>query len=311
MGNSPAKVVVVGSLNVDYIASVERLPAPGQTVAATKLIRRFGGKGANQAVAAARQGAAVRMIGYVGNDEDGSAYLQRLRKESINVAGIRRSSNRTGMALIAVERSAENLIIVAAGANETLSVRDVHDHRGVIDKADAVLLQFETPMAALIAAIHRANRANVPVVLNPSPLRPNFPWGTCAIDTLIVNAGEAAAIFRMPFNRTTPASAVRRVLDPRRVRRLIVTQGAKPTLCFAEMMRVEVPALPVKPVDTVGAGDAFAGAFTTRYAEISDFIAAVRLANCAGALATLKPGAQEAVPTRAATDRAARRLALS
>jgi ribokinase len=309
MGTFPARVVVVGSLNVDYIASVQRLPSPGQTVAASKLIRRFGGKGANQAIAAARQGAKVRLIGCLGDDPDGSDYLERLKQESISVAGIRRiASQRTGTALIAVDEQAENMIIVAAGANGALRPAAIIGQRAAISGAGAVLLQFETPMATMVAAISRANRDRVPVVLNPSPFHPGFPWGRCRIDTLIVNAGEANAIFGVPFGRKSRRGELRRALDKRKIAKLIVTQGAKPTLCFPEDEWVEVPTLPVRPVDTVGAGDAFAGTFTARQAEGLDFISAVRLANYAGALTTLKPGAQEAIPTRAATERAARSL---
>ena len=309
MGAFPPKILVVGSLNVDYIASVQRLPSPGQTIAASNLIRRFGGKGANQAIAAARQGAKVRLIGCLGDDPDGSDYLDRLRHESINVAGISRvASQRTGTALISVDEHGENAIIVAAGANGALRPSAITDQGAAITGAGAVLLQFETPVATTVAAILRANRAGVPVVLNPSPFKPGFPWGRCKIDTLIVNAGEAMAIFGVHFSHKTRLGEVRRALDKRKIAKLIVTQGAKPTLCFPGDECVEVPTLPVRPVNTVGAGDAFAGTFTARQAEGLDLISAVHLANCAGALTTLKQGAQEATPTRAATERAARSL---
>jgi ribokinase len=309
MGAFAPKVVVVGSLNVDYIASVQRLPSPGQTIAASKLIRRFGGKGANQAIAAARQGAKVSLIGCVGDDPDGSDYLNRLKRESINVDGISRvPSERTGTALIAVDEYGENVIIVAAGANGALRPAAILEQKRAIEAAAAILLQFETPLATIVAAVTRANRAGVPVVLNPSPFQPAFPWGRCAINTLIVNAGEANVIFGVSFDRKGRPAHLRRALDNRRISRLIVTHGAKPTLCFSGDECVEVPTLPVRPVDTVGAGDAFAGTFAARQAEGLDFISAVRLANCAGALTTLKPGAQEATPTRAATQKASRSL---
>jgi ribokinase len=309
MGAFPGKVVVVGSLNVDYIAAVQHLPGPGQTIAAFKLIRRFGGKGANQAIAAARQGAKVRLIGCLGDDPDGLDYLARLKRESISVAGISRiGSERTGTALIAVDEQAENMIIVAAGANGALRPTAIVEQGAAISGAGAVLLQFETPMAATVAAIRRANRAGVPVVLNPSPFCPGFPWGRCSIDTLIVNAGEASAIFGVPFNHKSQFRKVRSALDKRKIANLIVTQGAKPTLCFQGEECMEVSTLRVQPLDTVGAGDAFAGTFAARQAEGLDFISAVRLANCAGALTTLKPGAQEAIPSRARTEMAARSL---
>jgi ribokinase len=300
------KVVVVGSLNIDYIASVKRLPAAGETVAATGLVQRFGGKGANQAVAAARQGAKVSMIGCVGADDAGRAYCQRLRAEGIDANGVAATRRAlTGTALIAVDQAAENSIIVAAAANGELRPADVRAQQKRIASSDLLLLQFEVPMRTVIEAVRIANRARVPVVLNPSPLRDGFPWGKCELDTLIANAGEAQAIFGLRLD-DLPRGLARwqRALARRRIERLIVTQGAKSTLCLSRAGYLKVPTLPVRPVDTVGAGDAFAGAFAARRAEGADILSAIRHANCAGGLATLKPGAQEAIPSRIRTERA-------
>jgi ribokinase len=306
------KVAVIGSLNIDYIAAVERLPAPGETVAATGLVRRFGGKGANQAVAAARQGARVSMVGCVGADDAGRACRRRLRKERINVGGVS-STNRalTGTALIAVDRAAENSIIVAAGANGELEPAAIRAERERIARSDILLLQFEVPMATVIEAVRVANRASVPVVLNPSPLRDGFPWHKCLVDTLIANAGEAQAIFGLRL-RDLPAGVAewQHALARRRIKLLIIPQGAKPTLCVGADGYLEVPTLPVKPVDTVGAGDSFAGTFAAHRARGADLLNAVRYANCAGALATLKAGAQEAIPHCGLTEKAVRRLTL-
>ena len=299
-------VAVVGSLNVDYIASVERLPTAGQTIAGANLIRRFGGKGANQAVAAARQGASVALIGCVGDDDDGAAYRRRLTAEHISSAGISTArSFPTGVALIIVDKKGENMIVVSAGANGAVSPHLVRAFKAQITSARILLLQFEVPMPAVIEAIRVANRANVPVVLNPSPLLEGFPWGRCALDTLILNSGEARALFGLSLKT---GSALRRRLAKWRLRRLVITRGARPTLCLDAAGRTEVPTLAVRPVDTVGAGDAFAGAYAARRAEGLDAVTAIRHANCAGALATLKPGAQEAISNRAATERALRKL---
>jgi ribokinase len=307
MPAAAARLVVIGSLNLDYIASVECLPAPGQTIAAASLIRRFGGKGANQAVAAARQGATVSMVGCVGDDDDGRAYVRRLRAESVDVTGVTRTTQaRTGTALIAVDRQAENMIIVAAGANGQMTADTILAQRRTIGRASAVLLQFEIPMKAVQAAVQCAHNAGVPVILNPSPLRAGFPWGRCPIDTLIVNEGEAERIFDIAVR--AGGKAWSRALAQRKIRHLIITRGPRPTVCFNNAERLVVPTLEVKPVDTVGAGDAFTGAFSARRAEGLDLATAIRLANCAGALTTLKPGAQEAIPTRRATQRAVRAL---
>jgi len=306
------KIVVVGSLNIDYIASVKRLPAAGETVSATGLVQRFGGKGANQAVAAARQGAQVSMLGCVGADDAGRAYRERLRAEGIDTAGISTSQKAlTGTALIAVDQAAENSIIVAAAANGELKPAAIRAEHKRIASGDLLLLQFEVPLPTVIEAVRLANQAKVPVVLNPSPLRDDFPWGKCELDTLITNAGEAQAIFGLRLS-DLPAALGKwhGALARRRIARLIVTQGAKPTLCLSNAGYLKVPTLAVKPVDTVGAGDSFAGAFAARRAAGSDILDAIRYANCAGALATLKAGAQESIPSRAGTLRALKRLSL-
>jgi ribokinase len=300
-------VVIVGSLNIDYIASVEHLPMPGQTVTAGRLMRRFGGKGANQAVAAARQGARVSLIGSVGDDENGKSYLKRLREQRIATGGIAiKPGSSTGTALIAVEQSAENVIIVAPEANGKITVSDVRAQAGCITRADVLLLQWEVSQAAVVEAVQIANRAVVPVVMNPSPARNGFPWRQCNLDTLIINEGEGEALFGL---RTTAGQKVwNAALAVHQIKHLLVTRGAKPTVCFSAAGRFEVPILKVKPVDTVGAGDAFAGAFAARRAEGAELRDAVAYANCAGALATLKSGAQESIPTRAVTERACRKF---
>jgi ribokinase len=311
MQASGATVVVIGSLNLDYLAAVERLPTPGQTIAAAGLIRRFGGKGANQAVAASRQGSKVSMIGCVGEDDDGYAYLKRLKSQSIDVSAISRTSKAlTGTALIAVDRRAENMIIVAAGANGCVGKRELWAGGALIARARVVLLQFEIPMRTVLSAVRLANRAKAKVVLNPSPLRKDFPWGRCRIDSLIANAGEAQAIFGLaPESLVSKQTRWRKALADHNIGQLIITRGAQSTLCLTGSEYLEVPTLRVKPVDTVGAGDAFAGAFAARQAEGLDLASCIRLANCAGALTTRKQGAQEAIPDRAATERAARNLA--
>jgi ribokinase len=298
-------VLVIGSLNFDYIAGVPKLPAPGETVIAKSLVLRFGGKGANQAVAAARQGARVAMIGCLGADSQAKAYLRRLRASQINTTGICSTRNALcGTALIAVDRAAENTIVVSPGANAELKPRQIRARRKLISNAGVVLLQFEIPMASVIEAVRLANRRNIPVVLNPSPFRTGFPWASCRVETLVVNSGEAAAIFKQPVTRLpTGLSAWRRAMARKNINHLVITRGADPTFCVTAREFFEVPAVKVKPVDTVGAGDAFAGAFAAQRAKGADLLTAIRYGNCGGALATLKPGAQESIPTLAATEK--------
>jgi ribokinase len=308
VAGKPPRVVVVGSLNVDLIARVAQIPAPGETVSARSWQRRFGGKGANQAVAAARHGARVTMIGCVGCDADGVAYRRQLADEHIAGNGVRVISGQpTGTALITVDDRGENQIIVVAGANANLRVADVRANSAVIQRADALLAQLEVPLPAVLAAMRLANTAKVPVVFNPSPWRDDFPWGQRTLDTVIVNETEARQIFGRPVaGLFTRVSRRRALLAAHSIARLVVTRGARPTLCVTAAECFSVPTLRVKPVDTVGAGDTFAGVFTARIAEGCDPHEAIVFANCAGALATLRPGAQEAIPLRAAVAAAVR-----
>lgn len=294
-------IAVVGSLNLDYICSVDRLPRPGETVRAVDVIRRFGGKGANQALAAASQGASVRMVGCVGNDSEGHAYVKRLQSERISTLGITMTSDvSTGSAFIAVDRSGENTIVVAAGANGKLSPGLVRKHAPAIRSASFLLMQFEVPLPAVIAAARIAQEAGVPIIMNPSPLVTEFPWGRYRLDTLIVNEVEARSLFGTSLKR----ASVRQRLIAWNIEQLVITRGARSTKAINALAEEDVPVLRVQPLDTVGAGDAFAGTYVARRAEGHDIITSVRYANCAGALATLKAGAQEALPTRPATNRA-------
>jgi len=301
MKKHPPTIAVLGSLNVDLIASVERLPRPGETVASTGLRQLFGGKGANQAIAAARQGAVVHFIGSLGGDPEGRAYRRRLRAEGIHTRGIathRRA--RTGTAIIGVDAQAENLIMVSPEANALTSPEWIHKQHRLIATANALLTQFEVPTAAIVTAIQIANDARVPVILNPSPFRADFPWKRLRIDTLIVNESEARQLTGL--NAGTLRRARGKWIDAltrRNIDRLVVTRGKRHTLALDRSGEfLEIPAIPVTPLDTVGAGDAFAGCLAAAIARGDELPRALRAANCAGALATLKPGAQEAIPTR-------------
>lgn len=296
--SSKSRVAVVGSLNIDYIASVERLPAPGQTVRAVDLRQLFGGKGANQAVAAARQGAQVSLIGCLGSDDNAAGYRQHLLREKIDCSGLLLLKNAlTGTALIAVDREAENTIIVAGGANSGLRPSHIRTHAQLIRDAAILLLQLEVPLPAVVEAARVANAAGVPVVLNPSPVRKDIPWAELHLDTLIVNEGEA----QMLVGSVSYPKRLRAAMRRKNTQCLLVTRGARPTICVSAEENFEIETFPVKPVDTVGAGDAFAGAYTAWRAAGAPWAEAVRYANAAGALATLKPGAQSAMPTTRAT----------
>ncbi|MBB5038685.1 ribokinase [Prosthecobacter dejongeii] len=297
--NSAASVVVVGSMNVDLIASVKRLPAAGETVAAASLEKRFGGKGANQALAAARHGALVTLIGCLGDDPDGRDYRNHLRREGINCSAVNTVKGGTGNAFIAVDAKGENQIIVIPGANAALTAPALKMQRSRIEVAKALLIQLEVPLETVVESIKLANGRDVPVVLNPSPIHPDFPWGEVAVTVLIVNSGEAQQIFGADAeDMAEKVDEWKTWLGQKKIRTLIVTRGEKSTLVLTEAGLKKVAAHKVKAVDTVGAGDTFAGAFTTHLAEGAPLLECVRWANAAGALATLKVGAQEGIPHR-------------
>ena len=275
---SVPKIVVVGSLNVDHTLRVPHIPAPGETLTSSSMLTCFGGKGANQAVAAARAGGAVSMIGCVGVDDFGTRYIEALKAEGIDTSGILRSETPTGSAFIAVDDCGENSIIVNPGANHAITPEDLEKHAHLIRRTDVLLLQLECPLPVVRRAAEIAREAGVRVILNPSPLGEAFLAERFEVDVLIVNEGEAEQI--------TP----NRELSEAMCRHLIITRGADATLSISEAGVAEIQPPNVVPVDTVGAGDTFAGAF----AVMGD----IAFANAAGALATLKSGAQPSIPTR-------------
>lgn len=293
-----AVVAVVGSLNVDLVADVQRLPRPGETVSAHGLTRRFGGKGANQALAAARQGARVNLVGCVGDDAEGRTYLDQLRREGVNVSTIKTARGATtGAAFITVDAAAENQIIVHPGANGLLSAATVRNQRARIAVAGALLTQLEVPLEAVLAGIEIASESGVNVVLNPSPVSSDFPWGGPRIDFLIVNQTEAETLFDKPAaTLETDTAAWSAALQQKKVGSLIVTRGPASVLTLHKGVFAAVPAHPVEAVDTVGAGDTFAGVFTAQHHNGKPFLEAVRWAATAAAMSTLKPGAQEGIP---------------
>jgi ribokinase len=298
-----SRVVVVGSLNLDYFTRVEALPRPGETIAAERLNRFRGGKGANQAIAAARQGCEVTLVGAVGTDEGGGAYRRALEEEGIRTDHIRTAPGETGAAFITVDRQGENMIVVAAGANAEVRRGDITRAAPVIDDCDLLVAQFEVPVAALVEAARLANQAGIRLLINPSPYLPTFPWDEIRTDVIVANETEAAELLGFP---PLPQMAldVRDRLFELRADTLVVTRGGEETLAFTREGEVLViPVLSVLPVDTVGAGDAFTGCLAARLAQGESLEEALRAANCAGALTTLGAGAQDPIPDHEQVER--------
>ena len=303
-------VVVLGSLNYDCIALVDAFPKPGNTVAARDLMFQLGGKGGNQAVAAAKQDAHVIMIGCVGDDSAGVAYIDYLGRRNIATAGIIiREGVPTGTALICVNPQAENTIVVGLGANATITPAEVEAQSQLIARGTILLTQFEVPVEAAATALRLARPLGTTTCLNPSPWREGFPWGEVEIDFVIVNEHEAAQLLSKPVRSLGDLGWIREALTAKAINTLIVTRGSDSTLAFSSRgPSLEIPILEVEAVDTVGAGDCFTGAFAARWADSRQLEPALRAASVAGALATLKPGAQEATPSTAEVDAALLRL---
>lgn len=289
-----ADIAVVGSLNRDVTVTTPHHPAPGETVLGTGHYWDDGGKGANQAVAAARLGAAVAMVGRVGDDADGRAVTSSLSVEGIDVSGIEIDPDApTGLAIITIDASAENTIVVSAGANAKLSPHQVRHRADAIESATVLLAQLEVPVEAVSVA---AEVASGLVCLNPAPASDLPPALLSRVDVLIPNSTELARLAG-----TTPPSSPEEVaeaaarLDTDAA--LVVTLGRGGAV-IVEAGRVEhVPAPRVEAIDPTGAGDAFCGALARSLSRGETLHAAVQRAVIAGALAVTRPGAQAAMPT--------------
>lgn len=283
------RVLVIGSLNVDHVFRAPHIPRPGETLAATSYRWCFGGKGANQAVAVARAGGETRFIGMVGDDGHGRAYRDRLVEEGIDIRGLRVASNgSTGSAWIVVDDQGENCIVIHSGANAELAPQALRESENSFEWADGVLMPMESPLETVVEAMALAKRHGARGFLNPSPWTDTMTGALHGVDTLILNRGEAEA-----WDRVRQAKGVSFEGAS------VVTQGSAPTMLVDKCgNRSQCPAFAVAPVDTVGAGDAFAGAYVVATLEGRPVEKVLRIANASGALATLKPGAQTAIPTR-------------
>ena len=295
------KVTVVGSLNVDLVSRAPRYPQKGETLIGDAFDIFTGGKGFNQATAAARLGADVTLIGSVGTDVFGDTLLAATEAEHMH-GRIKRRDVGTGVATIVVEPSGENSIIVVPRANMTLTPADIEEAAAPIAEADVLLLQLETPIAASerAAAIAKTNRTTV--LLNPAPAQPLPDSFLAHVDIIIPNQSEAALLTGMPVDTEEEAISAAHCLRSRMIHPetavVVLTLGAQGTLLLTAEMSEALPALPVEVIDTTGAGDAFCGALATQLAQGETLLEAVRFANAAGAAAVTTLGATPAMPTR-------------
>lgn len=295
---SSAKIVVVGSVNTDMVVKSERIPLPGETVTGGEFFMPAGGKGANQAVAAARLGARVTLVARVGDDVFGHQAVENFKKEGILTDHIALDSeNATGVALILVDENGENCISVAPGANFAITPGDVDAAAGVIREADVVLLQLEIPMAVVEHTAALAAEAGVPVVLDPAPAAP-LPEGLLPNVTVITpNESEAERLTGIAVSDEPSARLAAAGLIKAGARQVILTLGTKGALVVGPEGEVLVPSFEVEAADSTAAGDAFNGGLAAAIAAGKAFEDAVREAAMVGALSVTKMGAQPSLPT--------------
>lgn len=295
-------VVVVGSCNIDLVTRVPRLPLPGETLTGSSFGTYLGGKGLNQAVAARRMGATVGLIGKVGADDFGARVAAAIEEEALLSQGLLRDPQQpTGTALILVEEQrGENSIVVVPGANGTLRPADVDRAAALIQAARVVLLQLEIPLATTLHAARLAHAAGCTVVLTPAPAQPLPDALLAATDVLLPNVVELGQVQQAGAPLDPEPGA--RALLARGCGAVVVTLGKQGALLVTPGETRAIPALPVIAVDTVGAGDAFAGALGALLAEGLGLPAALRYAAAAGALAVTRSGALPSLPTRAAVE---------
>jgi len=291
------RILVIGSANVDMIIKVPHIPRPGETILGGDFFKVQGGKGANQAVAAARAGGNVIFAGCVGNDSLGADTLTCLKKEGIDVSFVKISPDKpTGVALINVAATGENSIAVAPGANHAVTPDDIQAIEHVIAEAQIVLLQHEIPVPAIRTAIEIASVHKIPVILNPAPAFPIASDLLSKIEYLTPNEHEAAMITGPgQEDETDPHRLAARLIEMG-CGQIIITLGEKGAL-YATPGRTDlIPGFPVKAVDTTAAGDTFNGYLAVAIASGKPIQEAIRLANKAASVSVTRMGAQSSIP---------------
>jgi ribokinase len=289
-------ILVVGSLNADLVVRAPRFPQPGETISGEDLQVIPGGKGANQAVAAARLGAQVFMLGRVGKDNFGDFLLDNLKSNNVDSQFVHRDDAATGTATIIVDSNGQNSIVLSAGANGKVSPADVESASFL--HHELLLLQLEIPTPTVLFAARRAKENNLRVILNPAPAK-ELPNELIALaDFIIPNETELSLLTGMEVNDIPSAEKAAHALLEKGAQNVIVTLGSKGALIVNREATKQVDTFPVNVVDTTAAGDAFIGGFATRLLESNNLSVAVQYGCACGALATTKFGAQPSLPTK-------------
>jgi ribokinase len=297
------RIAVIGSANVDLVTFTDQFPKPGETIFGQKFDMGFGGKGANQAVAAKLCGADVFMIARVGGDLFGPATIHNFESLGINATHVRQVSGvSSGVAPIFVDSSGQNRILVVKGANDELRPADVDAAGDVLKSVDCMVLQFEIPLATVYYAVDFARRNKIHCILNPAPAQPIDMIAVADLEYLVPNESEAEAITGGPVRNVEDANQCAEKFLAAGVRRVIITLGANGAVVAGKDGMKHVPAFQVKTIDSTGAGDAFIGSFATFLAEGIPEHEAVRRANLYAAISTTRIGTQKSFCDRTRFD---------
>jgi ribokinase len=291
-------ITVFGSINMDLIATTQRLPKPGETVAGNGFSTAAGGKGANQALAARRAGRSVTMAGAVGHDGFSDEALALLKEAGTDLQSVKRADEPTGTAIILVGGDGENMIAVVPGANSTVTPQDADQAVGAMSKGDTLMLQLEIPVSAVEQALAAARAKGVTTILNLAPLITDAARLGRLADIVIANETEFELLAGQENMSAEDREAALKRLNTETGQTLIVTLGGDGVVAIRDGAISRAKGLKIEPVDTVGAGDTFCGYFAASLDEGIDFEPALRRAAVAGSLACLKAGAQPSIPSR-------------
>ena len=296
-------LVVLGSINADHILNLESFPRPGETVTGSQYQVAFGGKGANQAVAAGRSGANIAFIACTGNDDTGEQVRKQLASDNIDIAPVSVvSGESTGVALIFVNGEGENVIGIHAGANAALTTERVAEQKERIASADALLMQLESPLESVLAAAKIAHSNQTTVALNPAPARELPDELLSLVDIITPNETEAEKLTGVRVENDEDAAQAAQVLHDKGIETVIITLGSRGVWASQKGIGQRVPGFKVQAIDTIAAGDTFNGALMTALLEGTELPEALRFAHAAAAIAVTRKGAQPSVPWRKEID---------
>ncbi|WP_312664728.1 ribokinase [Pantoea sp. CTOTU49201] len=298
-----AKLAVLGSINADHILNLAHFPRPGETVIGKQYQIAFGGKGANQAVAAGRAGADIAFIACVGADDIGERIRQQLQQDRIDTAPVETVADEsTGVAMIFVNGEGENNIGIYSGANAALTPTRVAQHQQVIADADALLMQLESPLESVLAAAKIARAQQTQVILNPAPATALSDELLALIDIITPNETEAEILTGIAVKSDEDAARAAAALHAKGIDTVLITLGRRGVWLSEQGNGMRIPGFSVQAIDTIAAGDTFNGAFITARLEGVPMHDAVRFAHAAAAIAVTRPGAQPSVPWRTEID---------